>query len=804
MFKPFYRFFSFFFHKHPKFTSLGLIIIFLVYWFALPYPLFKDPVSFVLEDEKEYLLGARIAKDGQWRFPKTKHLPDKFKTAIIEFEDRRFEKHWGIDLKGIIRAFYQNITNRKIVSGGSTITMQVIRMARKKKSRNILNKVIEIILSTRLELSYSKDDILKLYATNAPFGGNVVGLDAASWRYYGKAPSLLSWAEAATLAVLPNSPALIHPGRNRNALEAKRNRLLKRLYDKSAIDETSYRLALEEPLPDKPLPLPNIAPHLLDRAKIEQTESRVKTTIKNDLQQKVSKIVEKHHRFQANNGINNIATFIMEVESGNVIAYVGNVIRAGEEHGEQVDIITAPRSTGSILKPFLYALALEEGLILPKSLLSDVPTSLSGYRPKNYLETYDGAVPSNKAISRSLNIPSINLLSKYGLSKFHFKLQKLGISTLHRSPDDYGLPLVLGGAEGKLWEITSIYASMARVLNHFYDNDSKYNLADWHKPNYIFNHKMNTSDKLVNSPTLLGAASIYWAFQAMLNVERPDTEGNWEVFSSTKKIAWKTGTSFGFRDAWAVGVTPKYAVGVWVGNADGEGRPGLVGVKAAAPILFDIFKSLKTNKSFDVPYDEMVEIPVCGQSGYRALKTCTPIDTQWVQITGLKSESCPYHRIVHLDETEQFQVNINCEHSENIKHLSWFVLPPIQEYYYKYKNPSYKLLPPFRKDCNIERSTSPMQLIYPKYPSKIYIPKDLDGEYSRTVFNVAHRDSEEIIYWHLNNEYIGETTHFHEMELNPQAGQYILTLVDSKGNRLEQKFEIIEKDVKKPASQEGR
>ena len=286
------QFYRFLFQTHRKKTLVALGLFLLWYAFCLPRPLFDTPTSMVLEDQNGQLLGARIAQDGQWRFPAADSLPEKFVQALLEFEDRRFYRHWGIDPKSIARAIVQNVKNREVVSGGSTISMQVLRMARGRKRRTIPQKLIEMVMATRLELGYSKDKILQTYATNAPFGGNVVGLETASWRYFGKKPQLLSWAEAAMLAVLPNSPALIHPSRNRQALLDKRNRLLHRLLVHGNIDSLSYELAQEEELPDKPLPLPRLAPHLLDRAYSELIATqqlkvaRVTTSLDAFLQQK--------------------------------------------------------------------------------------------------------------------------------------------------------------------------------------------------------------------------------------------------------------------------------------------------------------------------------------------------------------------------------------------------------------------------------------------------------------------------------------------------------------------------------------
>lgn len=775
-----------------------LLLLVLWWLFCLPKPLFKDPTSVVLEDRHGELLGARIAADGQWRFPVADSVPTKFSQALIEFEDRRFFRHPGVDVFAVGRALRQNLSQKRIVSGGSTLTMQVIRLARKDKPRNVWNKVLEAFMATRLELTRSKQGILALYASYAPFGGNVVGIDAASWRYFGKSPRLLSWAEAATLAVLPNSPSLIHPGRNRDALLSKRNRLLMRLQRRGIIDETTCRLAVEEPLPAAPHPLPREAPHLLDRACREYADprdpgpARVHSTLNVELQRQVNEILERRQSILAGNGIHNIAALVLDVKEGEVLAYVGNVVGAGEEHGEQVDVIKAPRSSGSILKPVLYALALQEGRILPGSLLPDIPVLLRDFRPENFSEKYEGVVPAHRALSRSLNVPFVYLLQDYGLERFHFALNKLQFTTIRKPSAHYGLSLILGGAETTLWDITNCYASMSRMLENFPRYSSRYAAADFRHASYI---KLPQDEKpakvrLTADAPFIGAAAAWLTFDAMRRLERPDEEGDWEFFGSGRPVAWKTGTSYGFRDAWAVGVTPRYAVGVWVGNADGEGRPGLIGVRAAAPVLFDIFQILPTERWFYQPYDDMRRIPVCSRSGYRPLPIC-PVDSAWAPRRAIEAPACPYHEIVHLDAGRQWRVHADCEPSGQIVHEPWFVLPPLEEYFFIKKHSDYKSLPPLRPDCDVSAGSLPMQLIYPRRLTRIFVPVNLDGKLSHTVFTVAHRNSNARIHWHIDEEYIGSTQAFHSMALTPEAGKHILTLVDQDGYRLEQAFEIV-------------
>lgn len=782
---------------------LVLGVLFYFFWTCLPKPLFLNPTSTVLEDRNGELLGALIAKDGQWRFPESRLESDKFAIAIVQFEDHRFYQHLGFDPVALARAAWLNIKSKKIKSGGSTLSMQVIRLSRKGKKRSLWQKAIELIQAIRLECSYSKSEILSLYSSHAPFGNNVVGLDAASWRYFGRSAKFLSWGEAATLAVLPNSPSLVHLGRNRDLLLKKRNKLLDKLCNAGKIDSTTCALSKAEPLPGKPLPLPHHAPHLLVRSYLEHfnnvnnPSTLVQSTLLKALQIQANAIVSRHHEVLSGNGINNAAALIADAESGEVLAYVGNIYTTGKaEFENDVDIITAPRSTGSILKPFLYAAMLGDGALLPNTLIPDIPTQIAGYSPENFNKEFDGAVPAKRALERSLNVPAVRMLRSYSYSKFHILLKQLGMSTLSQTPDHYGLSLILGGAEGTLWDIGGMYAGMTRTLNHFQKNEGQYDGSDFHPLTYmlpISNNNKTDFPKKINSPAMLSAAAIWCTFNAMEEVSRPDMEMNWKEFNSSQKIAWKTGTSYGFRDGWAIGCTKKYVVAVWVGNADGEGRPGLIGVSTAAPIMFDLFKLLATNSWFDQPYAEMELVPVCKKSGYRALDICETIDSMWIPSAGLKTAPCPYHQLIHLDLSGKWRVGSDCEATSNMLHKSWFVLPPAQEWFYKSKNKEYQSLPPFRKDCQDINKSAVMEFIYPKKSTQIYVPIELDGKSGKAIFEVAHRTSGTSIYWHLDEHYLGVTKDFHQMALSPDAGKHVIVLIDQNGERLEQYFEVLMK-----------
>ncbi|MFZ6012138.1 MAG: penicillin-binding protein 1C [Bacteroidota bacterium] len=780
--------------KYRKILVLIFLLVSIAYYFALPEELFTDPYSTVLESHRHELLGASIAADGQWRFPLNDSVPSKFAEALIAFEDKRFWNHPGVDIFSMGRAMQQNIKALKVVSGGSTITMQVIRLSRKNRSRTLFEKGIELVLATRLEFRYSKKEILALYAAHAPFGGNVVGLQAACWRYFGRDPQSLSWAEAAMLAVLPNAPALIHPGKNRERLKAKRDKLLDKLLKNGVLDELTCQLAKEEPVPEEPKILPRYARHLLMRAAQEGFRGkRVVSTIRLPLQIRVEQIINDHHQRLKNNQIFNAAAIILDVQSGDVLAYAGNTNTQQQEHGDDVDIITSPRSTGSTLKPFLYAAMLDEGKMLPRTLQPDVPILVSGFAPQNFSKEYDGAVAADKALIRSLNVPAVYMLRKYRYEKFHSLLHNMGMTTLTEPPDHYGLSMILGGADGTLWDLAGMYASMARTLNNYFEHPGidRYNRKDFHAANYLANSVQQPGIPSLEESGVLSASSIYLTFQALKEVYRPGEETGWRYFSGSKPIAWKTGTSFGFRDGWAIGVTPNHVVGVWVGNADGEGRPGLTGTEAASPVMFDIFSQLPGDGWFQRPELEMQKITVCAKSGQRNTSMCDVVDTTWVSKTGLQSLPCAYHKKIHLSPDKKNQVTSECERIDKMVTTNWFVLPPVQEYYFRTKNLSYKTLPPFKPGCLQESHFSSMDLIYPKSGSRIYIPRELDGAAGNVIFELAHRNPGTTVYWHLDGQYIGSTKKVHHMALNPGRGKHIIALVDEQGAALERDFEVI-------------
>jgi penicillin-binding protein 1C len=760
---------------------LSLLLLGLIFWFSLPQPLFNVSYSSLLQSRDGVLLGARISADQQWRFPLSSSVPPKFQQCLIHYEDKRFFGHPGVDPLALARAMVLNLQHGRVVSGGSTLTMQVLRLARGNPGRTYLEKLTEMALALRLELSASKPEILSLYAAHAPFGGNVVGLEAAAWRYFGRDPAQLSWAESCMLAVLPNNPALIHPGRNRQQLQAKRDTLLKRLQQAGDLSALELELALHEPLPERPAAMPQLAPHLLETLVSRYGNSRrFVSTLDSGLQGRVAAMVQQHGKLLHERRIDNVAALVIDNRSFEVVAYVGNANSSpSDESGYAIDLIQRARSSGSILKPFLFAAMLDAGEITPTMLIPDLPTQYGGYIPENYDKSYRGAVPAREALSRSLNVPAVRMLRRYGIPRFYDDLQRLGVTTLFRPPDGYGLSLILGGAETTLWEMGAAYANLAA--------QSRADSDHYRRPRWLLGQDEEVSPTL----SAISPGAAWLTEQALLEVNRPGSEGFWKNFSSSRRIAWKTGTSYGLRDAWAIGSNDGYTVAVWAGNASGEGVPELTGTTAAAPLLFEIFGTLGGDW-FTPPRWRMKEVATCKDDGYLAQNDCES-ERQWLPDDSHFEQVSPHHLRVHLDQSGRWRVHSGCQPVARMRHRSWFVLPPGQAHYYQKRFTQYQPLPPFREDCReqLSEGNGPIDLLYPTENTRLYVPVDLDGKPSRVIFEAVHRDGDALLFWHLDDEYLGATRTFHQQALLPSRGMHTLTLVDEQGNRLQRRFEVL-------------
>lgn len=761
-------------------TIFGGLLVFTIWFiFCLPDTLFEPSYSAVLLDREGQLLSAIVANDGQWRFPEPDSVPYKFKTALLHFEDRHFEDHHGVYLPSLGKAMVENIEAGRVVRGGSTITMQVIRLSRGNPERTYFEKLAEIFRALRLEFRYDKRSILRFYAAHAPMGGNIIGLETASWRYFGRPAHQLSWAESATLAVLPNAPSLLYPGKSVGALKAKRDRLLRSLHQAGHFDSLTLSLSMDEPIPDAPKALPQLALHALEYLrKVHPDLYLFKSTLDFRTQKRAEATVRAHSKRLSANLVENAAAIISETPTGNIAAYVGNSGR--DRAGGHVDIIHAPRSPGSTLKPFLYMQMLDDGLLTPQALRRDLPVNLNGFQPENFDNRYRGRVKADIALARSLNVPAVLQLREYGAVPFHRKLQLLGFNQMNEQTSHYGLSLVLGGAEVTLWELHAAYRKMGSVLLDYQRLNARY--SNESPTLKLLTTSEQNVEESATEPKFFSAGAAWACIQALQKVVRPESEGGWERTGKNTDIAWKTGTSYGFRDAWASGLNPAYTVTVWTGNADGVGRPGVIGSQSSAPILFELFSMLPPGGRWAEPSDDLREMAVCRYSGMRASRHCTPVDTLLLPANCAESGLCEFHRTVFVTADQQFRTNKTCD--PDGQPVSWFVLPAAEAWYYRQFHPEYRTLPPYKPGCGEE---TPEQIVAirspdPTGPRRFELARGLSGEQEPLVVKAALLSGSGKLFWHLDDHYLGSTRTIHEMELYPKPGDHRLIVMDEIGH----------------------
>ena len=434
-------------------------------------------------------------------------------------------------------------------------------------------------------------------------------------------------------------------------------------------------------------------------------------------------------------------------------------------------------------------MALDDGLISPEQLLPDIPLFYKGFSPANFDKKFRGAIHADDALVSSLNVPFVHLLIEYGHEKFHQKLNEIGFSTLNRPASHYGLSIILGGGETTLWDLSNAYAGMSRALTRFTNRPYKsgYSNQDYHENRYLAN--LPTDKYKLISDGVIRVPSIHHAFDAMRKLNRPYEETGWEMFNSSQEIAWKTGTSYGFRDGWAIGINGKYLVGVWIGNADGEGRPGLTGVSAAAPLMFDLFDLLPSSLMTKETFGMLTEI--CTGSGMIASNICPEKKSEHLADYLLYTRQCNLHQTIHLDKSERFQVNSSCYPVDHMKSKNWFILPPVQSWYYKKYHPKYEKIPPFMPSCDVADSNPLFDLVYPNRDTKVIVPNEQNGQMGHVIFEAAHENITSTIYWHLDKEYLGYTTGLHQIGVQPLKGDHTLTLIDDSGNELQRQFSVI-------------
>jgi penicillin-binding protein 1C len=522
-------------------------------------------VSTTIVDRNGKLLRAFAMADGRWRLPvdaKTGIDPGYLK-LLLTYEDRRFREHGGVDPLALGRAALQLVTNGHIVSGGSTITMQLARLMEPRRERSLSAKLRQIVRAVEIERQLSKDQILDLYLALAPFGGNLEGVRAASIAYFGKEPKRLSLAESALLVALPQSPERRRLDRYPQAAHDARDRVLDRMVEDGVLSQDDAAQAKAVPVPKLRKPMPILAPHSSDAAVATVKDAPV---IQLTLDSSLQKTLEALARDRAMAQGPNISVGIIAVdnESGDVLARVGSADYFDERRAGQVDMTRAVRSPGSTLKPFIYGLAFEDGFVHPESLIDDRPIRFGSYAPENFDMTFQGTVPVRKALQLSLNVPAIVLLDRVGASRLSSRLKQAGGNLVLPKDEAPGLAMGLGGVGVTLQDLAQLYAGFARLGTT--------------KP---LREIMRAGDDR-EAMRLMDQAAAWQVSNVLLGTPPPENGVH-------NKIAFKTGTSYGYRDAWSVGFDGRITIGVWVGRPDGAPVPGLVGRTAAAPILFDAF-----------------------------------------------------------------------------------------------------------------------------------------------------------------------------------------------------------------------
>lgn len=557
------------------FASVLLVIALL--WLAdrlWPLPLPQDDLARVVLAEDGTPLWRFADANGVWRYPvQTGEVSPYYLDALLTYEDRWFYEHPGVNPLSLVRATWQNLTGARVVSGGSTLSMQVARLL-DPHSRTWHGKLRQLWRTAQLEWHLSKEQILNLYLNRAPFGGTLQGVAAASWAYLGKSPAQLTHAEAAMLAVLPQAPSRLRPDRHPQRAQQARDKVLRRLaefqvWPQSAVDE-----ALEEPLLLAPRLEPSLAPLLARRLNRADSPPLIRTTLDATLQRRLEDLLLGWRARLPEH--TSAAILVVEEETMAVRAYLGSVDINDARRFGHVDMISALRSPGSTLKPFLYGMALDEGLIHSESLLQDVPRRYGDYRPGNFSMGFTGAVPASTALSSSLNLPAVQLLEAYGPKRFAAQMRIGGVPLALPALAEPNLALILGGAGSRLEDLVSGYSAFAR--------DGKSATI-----------RLQPDDVLRERP-LLSPGSAWIVRRILSGQARPDRDPRAELVQRPA-LAWKTGTSYGFRDAWAIGVGPRYLIGVWIGRPDGTPVPGQFGLASAAPLMLQVHDVLANRDS---------------------------------------------------------------------------------------------------------------------------------------------------------------------------------------------------------------
>jgi penicillin-binding protein 1C len=772
-------------HKGSKWRSrqkniLGVLAAISLLVLLQPLPDRVPAFSRSVYSAEGQLLAAAVSSEQQWCLPLSAPVPENFKRCLVLYEDEYFYLHPGINPVSVIKALNTNIRHKKVKRGASTLTMQLMRMKNRSPDRSMLTKIRESLCALKYDLIHSKENILREWAQTAPFGGNTIGLEAAALRYFGREPQHLSWAEYALLAVMPNNPTGANLNVNREALLKRRNLLLTKLADKGYIAKEDLEIHLAEELPDRLLKIPQHSFHFLQFASKQHSDKYLfHSTLQFDIQQKLNQLLSTEAKFLQLDGIQNIAAVVLDVEKNELVAYTGNISDRTQTY-KYVDIVQAPRSYGSLLKPLLYAHCLEQDWFLPKELVADIPTAIGDFRPQNFDKKFRGAVKLDEMLIQSLNVPAVRILNTTGYESFYHLIKRLKLAYLNKGADYYGLSIILGGGECSLWDLARLYKGFAR---NYAQQPYPFN-----EVKYLRHHK----EKLPKDNVYFSASSMLPLTDALSDLTRPREEKSRDFYSADNKVAWKTGTSHGHKDAWAIGYNAKYTVAVWVGNETGEGRYDLTGISRAAPVMFKIFNMLPDNRWFSRKpvYQNREQISVCRESGKIAGQLCRHKEVKYVERSSMQLGQCSYHRKIQVNEQGQL-VTERCN-TLNSRIDTVFVLPPYMEYFYKPSNPAYRGMPPPDPECAPAKGG--IQIIYPQEGMKIFLPREKQEERNQLIAKAYHQQPDARIYWFIDEVHTCISTaqpSGHQCMTSLTAGKHSITVTDQWGNTERIHFEVL-------------
>jgi penicillin-binding protein 1C len=737
--------------------------------FLFPFPkneLKRDP-AVILTDKDGKPIRFFLPQDEQWRLPvQLEETSPGLLEAVIASEDRWFRYHPGVNPFAVIRALYTNIRAGKIVSGASTIPMQIARLS-DPKARTLLSKLEEAFRALQLKWDFDDDELVEIYLNIAPYGGNMEGVGAASYFYFGKSPRAFSPAEIAMLTVLPRSPTTYDPAINSSEALRARNRLLRQLVKRDIFNEITIREAMKEPVPKRrknpPFIAPPFAQFVFDKFR---DKSRIETTLDTSIQKIAEGAAKGRIGELRRQGIDNLAIVVIENRGRRVRAMVGSSDFFEKRYSGQVNNAMARRSPGSALKPFLYAMALDRGLVIPATFMLDIPTDFSGYIAKNYDGKYRGRVTMREALIRSLNAPAVRLLASVGLEDFHKMLRDGGLRTLDRPVSQYGLPLILGSGEVNLLDLTNLYATLAEGGVHRPVSVTTKDTADY-------------EEKELFSPE-----ASYLITQILTELGRPDMPSPiWELTRDVPQVAWKTGTSFGHRDAWAIGYSGRYTVGVWVGNPTGRGQKGISGGEHAAPLLFDLFRAIEGDgaKPEKPAGLKLSTIEVCRQSHMLP----TPFCTERVRVAYIPGRSrIPmdnYSKQVFIDSETGEMLLGDCIETRPSQARIITTYPPELVAWWRAEGREVPSVPPLSPFCKDVPPQLPPRIVSPDKTTPYRVLLGTPHAYQKVQLIARASPEVERLYWYQDGKLVASARPDARLFIPLEAGTHNLVVVDSSG-----------------------